>query len=90
MKLYACAIWDIKTAAYLPVFFVRAPGEAMRHFMDAVGDGKSPMSRHPEDYELYQLATFDDVDGTFTPDVQALMSGEAAKFVDKGQAQVGS
>lgn len=40
---------------------------AKRMFADQVnaGDDKSNLCRHPEDFELYFLAEFDDQEGTF-------------------------
>lgn len=66
MKLHAFSIFDKGAASYLPVFFVRARGEAIRHFQDAVNDGKSPMFNHPQDFELYSMFTFEDGDGLVT------------------------
>lgn len=67
MKLLAFAIRDKQVDAFMPVFFVRAKGEAMRHFIDVCADGKSPMSKHPGDYDLYELFEFDDVTGSVHP-----------------------
>lgn len=63
MKVLGFAIRDAKLEAFLPVFFVRAKGEAMRHFIDAVADPKSPFHKHEGDYALYHVMEFDDVSG---------------------------
>lgn len=68
MKLFACAVLDKQVMAFMPVFFARAKGEAIRHFMDACADSNAPFSKHPGDYELFILAEYDDVGGTFTQD----------------------
>lgn len=79
MKLYAFAIRDKKVEAFMPVFFVRARGEAVRHFMDACNDKSTPFNKHPGDYELFELAQFDDVSGEFESSVHSVLSGlEAA------------
>lgn len=75
MKLFALSIRDEKLKAFLPVFFVRATGEGMRHFMDACKDKNTPMGKHPEDYTLHCLAQFDDVSGEFENGASQLMTG---------------
>lgn len=57
------AVYDLKAVAYLQPFFSCNPGSAVRAFGDAVRDGKSPLSIHPEDYQLFELGTFDDNSG---------------------------
>lgn len=86
MKLLAYAIRDKQVDAFLPVFFVRAKGEAMRHFIDAVADPKSRFGSHPGDYDLYQLFEFDDVSGmvvapTGVDEFQRVMTGLDAASV---------
>lgn len=63
MRLLACAIYDKQVSAFLPVFFVRAKGEAMRHFIDLMGDASARFSKHSGDYDLFHLFDFDDVSG---------------------------
>lgn len=78
MKLFACAIRDKQVEAFLPVFFVRAKGEAMRHFLDLMSDPQARFSKHGADYELYVLSSYDDGSGEFAalPEgPQRLMSG---------------
>ena len=86
MKLFGYAILDKQVGAFMPVFFVRAKGEAMRHFMDAVGDQNGRFAKHPGDYDLYELCVFDDVSGSFSGDdghpVRVLTGLDAKATVD--------
>lgn len=60
------AVKDSKVGIFLrPVFAVHL-AEAMRSFEDAVRQGDSVFSRHPNDYALYHLGEFDDTQGKFT------------------------
>ena len=68
MKLLACSVMDKQVGAFLPVFFARAKGEAMRNFMSAVSDPSTPFYKNPGDYDLYVLAEFDDINGRFVSD----------------------
>lgn len=57
------AVRDVKAQAMLQPFFSNASGSAQRAFGDAVLDGKSPISMHPEDYVLYEIGSYDDNSG---------------------------
>lgn len=65
MKLI-CAVKDLAIQAYGMPFYVHTKGEAIRSFSDEVNrtDGKSAVAQHPEDYELYELGTYDEATGT--------------------------
>lgn len=61
------AIKDRALDAFQGIFNVRAEGEAIRAFQDAINKNENPMHMHPEDYDLYVLGTYDDNTGTITP-----------------------
>lgn len=65
MKLFVFAVRDLAINAYDRPFFVSHLGMAERGFSDAINDPSSNLYKHPEDYELYQLGTFDDGAGVF-------------------------
>lgn len=70
-------VFDLKAAAYLQPFFSCNPGSAIRAFGDAVRDGKSPLAIHPEDYQLFELGSFDDNAGL-------LVGNSPVKFLSAG------
>lgn len=60
------ALRDCKVSAFLQPFFSRSVPDAIRGFEDAVNDPKvSTLTKHPEDFLLYELADFDDSSGEF-------------------------
>lgn len=65
MKLLIFTVYDIKAAAYLPPFYLNTSGQALRSFIDTVNDPAHHFNKHPEDYLLYKLGTFDDGDAGF-------------------------
>lgn len=65
MIMNAYSVLDKAAKAYLPLFFVRSSGEAIRSFTDAVNDPKHQFARHVDDYALYFVGTFDDSNGHF-------------------------
>lgn len=65
MKQVVCAVRDSAVNAFIRPFFVPAVGAAMRGFADEVNRADSEMCKHPDDYELYELGSFDDETGRF-------------------------
>lgn len=63
MIVNAYSVFDNAVAAFLPVFFARSKGEAIRSFTDAVNDEKHQFSRYKADYALWWLGQFDDQTG---------------------------
>lgn len=59
------AIKDSALNAFMQPVFTPSVGLAQRSFADEVNNRESPMSRHPEDYSLYQLGSWTDVTGLF-------------------------
>lgn len=57
------SVKDAKAGAYALPFFLPRMEVAIRSFRDAVLDPKHDMSRHPEDYDLYCIGEYDDVEG---------------------------
>lgn len=67
MILHMYSILDLKGVAFATPFFMHTDGIAIRSFQDALGDPKSELARHPEDYVLYRLGDFNDQRGVVTP-----------------------
>lgn len=61
--LYCYSIFDRKALQYHPPFHASTDGSAVRSFADLVNDASSTISRHPGDYVLYRIGTYDDQKG---------------------------
>lgn len=59
------AIFDVKIGAYARPVAVPADGAAIRSFQDAVNDKSTEYNKHPEDYSIFNIGTYDDVSGEF-------------------------
>lgn len=57
------SIRDNAVAAFNRPFFVQHVGMAVRSFKDEVNSAESPMAKHPEDFLLFELGTFDEETG---------------------------
>nr|UXQ87985.1 MAG: nonstructural protein [Microvirus sp.] len=62
------SVYDEKTLAWLNPFNLVNDGEAIRGFSDAVNDPSSMFNKHPNDFHLYKLGTFDDSKGQIHQD----------------------
>lgn len=69
MKLVIVAIRDRAVNAFGMPNFVPALGGAMRSFADEVNrkdsEGRNQLSAHPEDFDLFELGTYDDQEAVF-------------------------
>ena len=55
---------DSKSEAYLQPMFFATNAAAIRAFQDVINDGKSNFSKHPEDYTMFHIGSYDDASGT--------------------------
>ena len=65
MKHIIFSIFDSATGLYQPPFYDRAEGQAIRNFMQAAEDSNSMLAKHPQDFTLMKLGTFDDTTSKF-------------------------
>ena len=52
-------IYDSKAEAYLPPFFLPTDGMAQRTFAECINSDDHQFGRHPHDFTLFKLGTFD-------------------------------
>jgi len=60
MKFKIFSIFDGKALAYLPPFYLAETAMAVRVFGDCVNSNDHQFGKHPGDYTLFELGTFDD------------------------------
>jgi hypothetical protein len=67
MKMVIISIKDTAADAFGRPVYVATEGVAIRQFQDEVNRASedNQIYRHPDDFHLYQLGTFDDVTGLF-------------------------
>jgi len=70
------SIFDSKAEIYKTPFEQVNNAEAMRTFHDLVNDKNTIISKHPEDYDLYNIGTWDNENGKLeTTKVMYLIKG---------------
>lgn len=65
MNYFVLSVYDRAAASYGRPLFAAAVGAAMRSFQDEVNrpSEDNPMYKHPEDFDLVEIGTFDDQTG---------------------------
>lgn len=66
MLMLTFSIYDIKSEVYSKPFYDTTIGAAIRNFNDAAQDPQTTFNKHPEDFTLYQIGTFDDNTGNIS------------------------
>lgn len=70
MKVFS--IWDSKAEIYSQPVFIRTTGEMIRSLTQVVNDGQHHYSKHAEDFSAFEIGTWDDTIGQFTPHASKL------------------
>lgn len=89
MKKIIVAVYDVVAAvyAYEPQFALTR-GAAERAFRDAANNPESDIGKHPADYELHEVGSFDDESGTVLGlEGRPIVYGRGNVFVHNGGAQ---
>lgn len=81
MQMIMVAIKDRALDAYMRPFFAQTKNQAIRMFTDEVNNPESPMHKHPDDYDLWYLLTWnDDTGGVEEVKPEQLAIGKNAKI----------
>lgn len=64
MKIFT--IYDSKAEAFLPPFYERSTGLAVRAFEDAANNSEHQFNKYPSDYTLFELGEFNETTAEFT------------------------
>lgn len=65
MKLQVFSVHDGAVDAFMQPFYARSKAEALRMLTDTAQDPGSQFAKHPEDFALFHLGTYDDQVGGF-------------------------
>ena len=66
MKLKVYSVYDQAAKAFTQPFYLHNDGLAVRSFQDNVNHQDSQISKHPDQFTLFLIGEFNDVDGTIT------------------------
>lgn len=65
--LLAYTLHDVKAVTYSPPFFCANDAIAKRMLLDLVSDQNTMPGRHPSDFKLYKIGTFDEGNAAIMP-----------------------
>lgn len=88
MITHAYSVYDRKGLIYNVPFFAISDGAAVRSFSDLVNDRNTTVGRHPLDFVLFRVGSFDDSTGMLIPIVPILHVTDAEPLVDRGTAEL--
>ena len=82
-RLVACSIHDSKAEYWMRPTFFQSTGQAVRMFGDLAREDGSEVNKHPEDYNLYKVAEFDEDTGEMIGSVPVhLIAGANVKEIE--------
>lgn len=82
MIINVFAVYDSAVSAYTQPFYSHTNGSALRAFADHVNDTSSAPNKHPGDFSLFHLGTFNDETGELTP-VKPNRIGTATEYLNR-------
>jgi len=86
MKMCIFAVRDRATDSYGNCMFLVSAGQAIRSFTDEINrnDAQNMMYMHPDDFDLYELGSWDTDTGLFDTGVPQMISiGKNVKIREK-------
>jgi hypothetical protein len=85
MKPKLFSVYDSKIESYDKPFMAKTRGEAIRGFRDFVNEKDNMVSRHPEDYTLFEIGEYDEEKGLLLPHKAHHNCGKALDYKEKLQ-----
>lgn len=75
MRHVMLVIRDVKSDVFGRPFFAKTEGEAVRTFEDTINDANpnNLMHKHPEDFALFTVGTFDDTEAVFVTHIPKIL-----------------
>lgn len=67
MLLQCFSIYDSKGLVFHAPFYQTSPPAAVRLFSDLINDPSTSLYKHPLDYTLWHVGSYDDQTGALTP-----------------------
>lgn len=89
MKLIIVSIYDSKAGFFGQPVSTVAKGAALRSFQDEVNTDGSTYARHPEDFSLFEIGTFNQDTGMIEPLKAPLQIATALELVVPKENQPG-
>ncbi|QGH72836.1 MAG: DNA binding protein [Microviridae sp. ct0DW36] len=86
MIYHIFSVFDYGAEHYMTPFYVENEKLAVRMFSDICQDSDSAIARHPSDFSLFCLGSFNNCSGDFNIHPQPELVSKAVSFVDSRSA----
>lgn len=80
MKIMLYSVYDSKAAVYGQPNFLLNRGTALRAWQDACNDAQSNVGKHPADFTMFEIGSWDDETGQITMHAAPISLGNALEF----------
>lgn len=74
-------VHDSKAEAYLPPFYMKTTGEALRAFETTTKDSSSQFNKYPKDYTLVELGTYNEENAEIITHQKPLIIENASAYI---------
>lgn len=75
------AVYDSAASYYAPPFCQRSKGEAIRSFTMGAKDPQTVISKHPDQFTLFEIGVYDEQKGEMIPHAAHISLGKAIEFI---------
>jgi len=83
MKTKIYAVYDNKAEAFMQPFFSETAGLALRAYSENIKNPESVFNKHPNDFCLYEIGTWDEAEGTIENYAENKNLGMAIEYMPK-------
>lgn len=87
MQLKAFCLLDTKVQAFHAPFFMAHVGHAIRACSELAQDMSTTVGRHPADFMLFEVGTFDDQTGSLSASATPINHGPVLAFIPNQRHQ---
>nr|QJB19603.1 MAG: nonstructural protein [Microvirus sp.] len=81
MKIFT--VFDSKAEAYMQPFFMQSKGAAIRAYADLANDSNHTFGKHPEDYTLFEIGSYDEATAAIVSYSTPISLGVAVEHLRK-------
>lgn len=75
-------IYDSAAEAYMSPWFIDKDQQAIREFGDVVRNPETPFAKHPDDYTLFKIGSYNEHTGKLTSLETPVSLGVAVEYIN--------
>lgn len=83
MRHEVWTVFDSAAGFYMPPFYARSKGEAIRSFRESANDDRSNIKKYADQFTLFHLGFYDDATAAFDPLPAPMSFGTALEYQNR-------